>query len=148
MKINLEELKILIREAVRSEIHTILNETWSSTGVGVNTGKASYGVESTTPRGWDRDPVPPQRHRMHDKPWDPMARNPDINYDQKLAPWKQELLQMAIVQVRKCVGSEQQVAHVQKMLNFVLANYEDDEQPNLEYGKELVMTIVNRFCDK
>jgi hypothetical protein len=137
------ETKNEIRKIVKEEILALLGETWSSTGVGTGTGKASYGVESPTPRGWDRDPIPVPRVRGYDKPFD---RNPSINYDQRLAPWKAELLKVAMVRSRKCGANEKQVAETQKMLKFILDNYEDDDRQAASSGSKLVDMVVNTTC--
>jgi len=143
-----EKEKNELKQLIRDEVSAILGETWSSTAPGGTRHGASTGIESVTPLGIDRAPTPPSRHRMHDKPYDPLPRGPNVNYGQELAPWKVKLLKKALFDVRMCGGSEQQAGHVQKMLRFVLENYEDDEQPNETYGSQLVSTVVNRFCSR
>lgn len=137
------EAKNEIRKIVKEEILALLGETWSSTGVGVGTGKASYGVESPTPRGWDRDPVPVPRPRGYDKPFD---RNPNLNYDKRLAPWKLDLLKMAMVEARKCGVNEKEIAKSQNMLRSILDGYDDDDLTASSQGSKLVGMVLNAVC--
>lgn len=143
-----DDKKNELKKIIRSEIEAILGEAWSSTAPGGTRWGASTGIETATPLGYDREPKPAMRHRFHDKPEVDPGRNPGINYDQSLAPWKLDLLSKALADVRSCGANEQQAGHVQSMLRFVLQNYDDDAQPNEEHGKQLVATVVRRFCDR
>tara|TARA_B100000287_G_scaffold21001_1_gene20842 strand:- start:198 stop:833 length:636 start_codon:yes stop_codon:yes gene_type:complete len=131
-----------IRNIVKEEILALLGETFS-TNLGLNTGKASYGVESPTPRGWDRDPVPVPRPRGYDKPYD---RNPNLNYDKRIAPWKLDLLKTAMVEARKCGVSEKEVAKSQNMLKSILEEYDDSDMQAASEGSKLVGMVLNAVC--
>lgn len=132
-----------IRNIVKEELLALLGENWSSTTDVYRAGRSAQGVSSASDVGFARDPLPVGRPRGYDKPFD---RNPDLNYDRRMAPWKLDLMKTAVVEARKCGISEKEVGEVQNMLKSILEGYDDDDHQAASQGSKIIAMILNATC--